>query len=109
MKYHRDYTDSEKEYPQMSSSSINTKQLSALLTLEGEAQLVLDELLTEHALPFPLHIGKIAKGSGAYTIHFYDSRIRTARVDLTPGLSFRDMVRTSVLDRVARMSGPLAL
>lgn len=92
----------------MSPSSTNAKPVSAQLTLEEEAQQVLDELLTEDALPFPLHVGKIAKGSGSYTIHFYDSRIRTARVDLTPGLSFRDMVRTSVLDRVSRMSGPLA-
>lgn len=82
--------------------------MSAPLSLEAEAQQVLEELLNENELPFPLHVGKITKGSGAYTIHFNDSRIRTAQVELTPGLSFRDMVRTSVLARVAKMSGPLA-
>lgn len=92
----------------MSSNSTKAKQVSAQITLEEEAQQVLNELLNEEAVPFPLHVGKIAKGSGAYTIHFYDSRIRTAKVNLTPGLSFRDMVRASVLDRVSRMSGPLA-
>jgi len=92
----------------MSPSSTKAKPVSAQLTLEEEAQQVLDELLSEEALPFPLRVGKIAKGNGSYTIHFYDSRIRTAKVDLTPGLSFRDMVRASVLDRVSRMSGPLA-
>jgi len=92
----------------MSPSTTNAKQVSAQLTLEEEAQQVLDELLSEEALPFPLRVGKIVKGSGAYTIHFYDSRIRTVQIDLTPGFSFRDMVRTSVLERVSRMSGPLA-
>ena len=92
----------------MSSHSPKAKQVRAALTLEAESQQVLDELLKENELPFALHVGKIVKGSGSYTIHFHDSRIRTAQVELTEGLSFRDMVRTSVLDRVARMSGPLA-
>ncbi|HWN09478.1 MAG TPA: hypothetical protein VNO50_09475 [Pyrinomonadaceae bacterium] len=92
----------------MPSNSPKAKQVVAQLTLEEEAQQVLDQLWNETELPFPLHIGKIVKGSGAYTIHFHDSRIRTAQVELTPGLSFRHMVRTSVLDRVSKMSGPLA-
>lgn len=92
----------------MPSNSTKAKQTPVLLTLDEEAQQVLDQLWNEKELPFALHIGKIVKGSGAYTIHFHDSRIRTAQVDLAPGLSFRDMVRTSVLDRVAKISGPLA-
>lgn len=92
----------------MPSNSTNAKQVSLGLTPEAEAQQVLDELLTEKALPFALHVGKITKGSGVYTIHFHDSRVRTAQVELTPGLSFREMVRTSVLARVSKMSGPLA-
>ena len=77
------------------------------LSLEAEAQQVLDELWSEKLIPFSLNVGKITKASAEYTLHFYDSRIRTARIPLTPGTSFRDMVRSAVLDRVEKMSGPL--
>jgi hypothetical protein len=77
------------------------------ITLEAEAQQVLDELWTEKLIPFELSVGKLTKGMGEYTIHFHDSRIRTAVVHLIPHHSFRDMVRTAVLARVAQMSGPL--
>jgi len=77
------------------------------LTIEAEAQQVLDELWSEKLLPFVLNVGKITKGIGEYTIHFHDSRIHSARVPLTKGQSFRDMVRAAVLARVAEMSGPL--
>jgi len=77
------------------------------LSLEAEAQQVLDELLAEKLIPFPLNVGKITKASAEYTIHFYDSRIHSARVPMTRGQSFRDLVRSAVLDRVAKISGPL--
>jgi hypothetical protein len=77
------------------------------LTIEAEARQVLDELWSEKLTPFPLRVGKITKGMGEYTIHFYDSRISTARVPLLKGHSFRDMVRSAVLARVAEMSRPL--
>jgi len=78
-----------------------------VLTLEAEAQQVLDELLSEELIPFKLNVGKLTKTSEAYTLHFYDSRIHSAKVPLTKGHSFRDMVREAVLARVAKMSGPL--
>ena len=78
-----------------------------LLTMEAEAQQVLDELWSEKLIPFALNVGKITKAADEYTIHFHDSRLRTARVPLARGSSFRDMVRSSVLDRVAKLSGPL--
>ena len=77
------------------------------LTLETEAQKVLDDLLSEELIPFKLNIGKITKASGCYTIHFHDSRMRTAHVALTPGQSWAEMVRVAVLARVAKLSGPL--
>lgn len=76
-------------------------------TLEAEVQQVLDELWSEKLTPFALKVGKITKAPAEYTIHFYDSRMLTARVPLTEGHSFRDMVRAAVLARVAEMSGPL--
>ena len=77
------------------------------LTLEAEAQQVLDELWSERAIPFALHVGELTKGMGEYTIHFHDSRIRTALIPLMKQTSFKDMVREAVLARVAQMSGPL--
>jgi hypothetical protein len=77
------------------------------LTIEEEAQHILDELWSEKLLPFRLRVGKITKASGEYTLHFYDSRLRTVHVPLTKGQSFRDMVRSAVLTRVGQASGPL--
>jgi hypothetical protein len=76
-------------------------------TLEATAQQVLDELWSEKLIPFKLTVGKISKASTEYIIHFYDSRISTARVPLIRTNSFRDMFRKAVLDRVGKMSGPL--
>jgi hypothetical protein len=77
------------------------------LTLDAEAQQVLDELWREKLIPFALNVGKITKTAGEYTIHFHDSRLRTALVPLVEGHSFSDLVRAAVLERVAKMSGPL--
>jgi hypothetical protein len=77
------------------------------LSVEAEAQKVLNELWSEKLIPFELTVGKITKEIGAYTILFYDSRIHSAKVPLTRGQSFRDMVRSAVLSRVDQMSGPL--
>ena len=77
------------------------------LSLEAEAQEVLDELWSEKLIPFALNVGKITKEIGEYTIFFYDSRIHSARIPLTRGHSFRDMVRSAVLSRVQHISGPL--
>jgi hypothetical protein len=77
------------------------------LTLEAQVQQVLNEMWSERLIPFALNVGKITKASDEYTIHFFDSRITTAHVPLTKGISLSDMVRSAVLDRVAEMSGPL--
>ena len=75
------------------------------LTLETEAQQVLDELWQEKLVPFVLNVGKIINDMGEYTIHFHDSRIFTARFPITESISFREMVRTAVLARVAQLVG----
>ena len=77
------------------------------LTFEEEAQQVLTELWSEKLLPFQMNVGKITKSVGYYTIHFYDSRICSARVVLTTSQSFREMIRDAVLARVSEMSGQL--
>jgi hypothetical protein len=78
-----------------------------LVTLESEAQQVLNQLWAEKLLPFELNVGKITKHSRQYTIHFHDSRMYTADVSLNEGQSWAEMVRVAVLDRVANLSGPL--
>jgi hypothetical protein len=80
---------------------------ATVLTLEAEAQQVLDKPWSERLIPFALNVGKITKAYGEYTIHFYDSRIYAAHVPLTREHSFRDLVRSAVLARVAQLSGPL--
>jgi hypothetical protein len=91
----------------MSTKSRGTHEVREPLTLEAEAQQVLDELWNEKLIPFELHVGELTKAIGEHTIHFHDSRIRTASIPLTNRKSFRDMVREAVLARVAQMSGPL--
>jgi len=76
-------------------------------TLESQVQLVLNQILAEELIPFALNVGKITKSEDSYTIHFYDSRIRTAKVNLIQGQTLADAVRSAVLDRVKKMSGPL--
>jgi hypothetical protein len=76
-------------------------------TLEAEVQQVLDELWSEKLIPFELSVGKITREIGEYTIHFHDSRMSTAIVPLTEKHSSRDIIRSAVLARVARVSGPL--
>jgi hypothetical protein len=79
------------------------------LTLQTEVQQVLDELWKERLIPFQLNVGQLTKeeASSNYTIHFHDSRIRTALVSCTQRQSWADVVRAAVLARVAVMSGPL--
>jgi hypothetical protein len=76
-------------------------------SIEAEVQLVLDELWNENQIPFALSVGKVTKDTTGYTLHFHDARLRTAGVVLDKNNSFRDLVRTAVLARVAKMSGPL--
>jgi hypothetical protein len=73
-----------------------------------EAQKALDQLWKEHLIPFALSVGRITKASDECTIHFHDSRMSTAHVSLSDGQSFTDGFRAAVLERVSRMSGPLA-
>lgn len=77
-------------------------------TLKVEAQAALDELMQEHELPFSLEAQNLADdGAGRYTLRFYDSRLHSVTVEWAEGQSFKDVIRVAVLDRVAKLSGPL--
>ena len=91
----------------MPSKSPKGKQATEPLTFEAEVQQVLDELWTNKTIPFALRLGKLTRSADEYTLHFYDSRMRTAHVPLSQERSFKERVREAVLARVAKMSGPL--
>ena len=80
----------------------------ALDPLKLEAQQALNELWKEQLVPFKLTVGKIVvDDSSGYTLHFFDSRLRSVSVHWQAGQSFKDQVRAAVKERVARLSGPL--
>ena len=73
-----------------------------------EAQQVLDGLLKEGLIPFKLRVGSmIEEHFSYYVVQFYDSRIRALNFSWQEGEPFREIFRTAVLDRVAKMSGPI--
>ena len=72
-------------------------------------QTTLDDLNREHLIPFKLTAhGVTADGPGNYVVPFYDSRIHSFEFSWTDGdrLSFKEVVRSAVLKRVERMTGP---
>ena len=71
-------------------------------------QETLDELLSEGLIPFKLTAQKVnAEGPGKYVVPFYDSRIHSFRFSWSNcSLSFKEIVRTAVLERVKSMDGP---
>ena len=91
----------------MPSKSGGAREVREPLSLKAEAQKVLDELWHSKLTPFRLHVGKITEDAEAHTVHFYDSRMRRVRIPLAPGKQFREKFREAVLDRVAKLSGPL--
>jgi hypothetical protein len=67
-------------------------------------QETLDELFSERLIPFELTAQKVnADGHGEYVVPFYDSRIHSISFSWKEGGSFREVIRTAVLDRVKRM------
>ena len=70
-------------------------------------QATLDELLSEHLIPFRLIAHKVDEdGPGRYVVPFYDSRIHSFTFSWPDGEDpFKEVVRTAVLDRVKTMDG----
>ena len=76
--------------------------------IKVRVQATLDELNSEHLIPFKLTAhGISADGPGKYVVPFYDSRIHSFEFSWTRGASsLREVVRAAVLDRVRSMGGP---
>jgi hypothetical protein len=72
---------------------------------KAEAQQAIDELLSEHLLPFKLRANKVAcEDPAQYTVWFFDSRLHSVIVPWNLGQSFKEKVRAAVLDRVSRFN-----
>lgn len=70
-----------------------------------KVQETLDELLGEGLIPFELTAQRVnPDGIGGYIVPFYDSRIHSFRFSWKDGDSFKQVVRTAVLDRARKMS-----
>jgi len=78
-------------------------------TIRSRVQITLDELINEQLIPFKLTAYAISTdGPGRYVVPFYDSRIHSFAFSWTDeSSSFKEAVRTAILDRVRAMSGPL--
>ena len=77
-------------------------------TQKTEAQHALDELFSEHLLPFKLSANRVAPiGGEEYLIYFHDSRLPSIDISWCQGECFKDVFRVAMLERVKRLSGPL--
>jgi hypothetical protein len=75
---------------------------------QAEAQQALDELFSEHLIPFNLSAQVIESiGGDEYIVRFHDSRLHSVDVSCPQGQSFKEAFRAAVLERVKRLSGPL--
>lgn len=76
--------------------------------IKSKVQATLDELISEHLIPFKLTAHKVTSdGPGRYVIPLYDSRIHSFGFAWTDGgSSFKEVIRAAVLDRVKSMDGP---
>jgi len=75
---------------------------------KAEAQQALDELFSEHLLPFKLSAHMVtSSGAKDYMVHFYDSRLHSVEVLWHQDESFKNLLRAAVLERVNGTRSPL--
>lgn len=75
-----------------------------------KVQQTLDELFSKGQLPFRLTAYDVIKLTfDEYTVPFYDSRIHSITFTLKTGASFKEVVRSAVLQRVAQLEKPFAV
>lgn len=71
-----------------------------------EAQEALDDLMQENRLPFTMKVGMVVGvGPSQYSVRFFDSRLHSVTVTWETGQSFKDLVRSAVLEEVRKMPG----
>ena len=67
------------------------------------AQETLNELFSEHLIPFKLTADDVKIEGGEYVICFDDSRLNSLRFGWTDNRSFREAIRFAILGRIANM------
>lgn len=71
------------------------------------AQQTLDELFEGGQIPFKLTAHAVeSKGYDKYTVGFFDSRVHSVTVFWEMGMSFKDLIRTALMDRIANDNRP---
>lgn len=76
--------------------------------IQLQAQTILDQLFTEHSLPFELSAHLVDRiGINEYIIRFHDSRLHSIDISLASNQCFKDVFRKSILDRVTRLHAPV--
>lgn len=77
-------------------------------SIRSKIQVTLDDLLSEHLLPFKLIAQQIREEDpGTYEVPFYDSRLHSFKFSWTgESGSLEEVVRAAVLDRVRALDGP---
>jgi hypothetical protein len=87
------------------------ERLKALLFMDEHrtknrlwVQKALDELLSEHLLPFKLTAYAVHGEGRDYVVSFHDSRLHSIRFCGPDDRSFKEAVRAAVLESVERMA-----
>ncbi|MEA2206884.1 MAG: hypothetical protein QOE77_3660 [Blastocatellia bacterium] len=78
---------------------------------QADSQQALDNLFNDKLIPFKLIAEKVTdERFGEFTVHFYDSRLRSVSIVLKQGASFMDQTRAEVLSRLKNVRNlPLAV
>ena len=77
---------------------------------QADSQQALDKLFNDKLIPFKLVAEKVTdERHGEFTVHFYDSRLRSVSIVLKQGASFMDQTRAAVLSRLKNAAHPPVL
>jgi len=71
--------------------------------LRRTAQQILDEIWSEHLIPFQLTIGMLSQANELYIVYFYDSRLFSVAIPVDADGNFPEVFRATVLAKVAGM------
>jgi hypothetical protein len=76
-------------------------------SMQMEAQQTLDELFAADQIPFALTARAVESlGMEEFIVRFHESRLRSVDVSCRQDQTFKQVFRTAILDRVARLEFP---
>ena len=81
---------------------------TAIEDMKIGAQETLDELFSQHLIPFELSARVVDSiGLEEYIVRFHDSPLRSVDLSFRQDQCFKDVFRAAVLQRVKRLGDPL--